>query len=80
MLARASSSLFRMLPYSQGRVHPSDSKQEKEWAAVIGRRLENATQPFAVLMRGGREEGRDLCAYNHVQLRFRKKLSRSLES
>lgn len=65
MLARASSSLFRMVPYSQGRVHPSDSKQEKEWAAVIGRRPENATQPFAVLMRGvGKRE--ETCVHSTV--------------
>lgn len=68
MLAKASSSLFIMVPYSQGREHPSDAKQEKEWGAVTGRRPENA-----VLICSGREEGRDVCAYYHVQLMFRKK-------
>lgn len=45
-----------MVPYSQGREQPSGSKEEKEWGAVIGRGPENATQLFALLMRGGREE------------------------
>lgn len=80
MLAKASSSLSIMVPYSQGREQPSGSKEEKEWGAVIGRGPENATQLFALLMRGGREEGRGLCAYYHVQLMFWKKLTRLLES
>lgn len=78
MLAKASSSLSIMVPYSQGREQPSGSEQEKEWGAVTGRGPENAVQLFALLMCGGREEGRDLCSYYHVQLMFRKKLTRSL--